>query len=298
VVFCFDGDAAGRKAAWRALEVSLPLAQDHKPIRFLFLPDGEDPDTFIRKHGKEAFERAAAAAQLLSEFLLAELRAQTDTRSAEGRAGLLVAAKPHLHKITAASLKLQLLKEVARLAGVTQEEAEKALDLVSAPTFRRAAPARREFRPPSTAEWKLLSRVASSPGLAGEIDPGLLDSTLEESQALQEIYIHYQGNRELEKLSNAMLIEQFRDSPHAELIFRAQAYGLELRESDEHSRQFVRHTVWKLEIARKNREIRSLEERLRQGLLSRDEHHSYAKMISEVKALELKLQAEARAVSQ
>src|SRR5688572_24419141 len=56
VVFCFDGDAAGRKAAWRALEVSLPLAMDHKPIKFLFLPDGEDPDTYVRKHGKPAFE--------------------------------------------------------------------------------------------------------------------------------------------------------------------------------------------------------------------------------------------------
>ena len=56
LVFCFDGDAAGRKAAWRALEVSLPLAPDHKPIRFLFLPDGEDPDTYVRKHGKDAFE--------------------------------------------------------------------------------------------------------------------------------------------------------------------------------------------------------------------------------------------------
>ena len=61
LVFCFDGDAAGRKAAWRALEVSLPLAPDHKPIRFLFLPDGEDPDTYVRKHGKEAFEARVRA---------------------------------------------------------------------------------------------------------------------------------------------------------------------------------------------------------------------------------------------
>jgi len=56
LVFCFDGDAAGRKAAWRALEVSLPLAPDHKPIRFLFLPEGEDPDSYVRRHGKEVFE--------------------------------------------------------------------------------------------------------------------------------------------------------------------------------------------------------------------------------------------------
>jgi DNA primase len=298
LVFSFDGDAAGRKAAWRALEVSLALARDDKPIRFLFLPDGDDPDTYIRKHGKEAFERLANEAQLLSEFLLAELRSQSDVRSAEGRSRFLVAARPHIQKISANSLKLQLVKELARLGGVTQEEAEQALGLSAAPTFRRPAPARREFRPPSTSEWKLLSRVASYPGLAAEVDPSLLDGTLEESQLLVEISTYYQGNRDVEKLSNAMMIEQFKDSPHAELLFQAQAYGLELKESQADSTQFVRHTVWKLEIAQKNREIKSLEERLRQGLLSQDEHRSYARMISEVKALELKLQAEARAVSQ
>jgi hypothetical protein len=95
-----------------------------------------------------------------------------------------------------------------------------------------------------------------------------------------------------------MMIEQFKDSPHAELLSQAQAYGLELKESQADSTQFVRHTVWKLEIAQKNREIRSLEERLRQGLLSKDEHRGYARMISEVKALEVKLQAEARAVAE
>jgi DNA primase len=298
LVFSFDGDAAGRKAAWRALEVSLPLAQDDKPIRFLFLPEGDDPDSFVRKHGKDAFERLAKEAQLLSEFLLAELRAQADVRSAEGRARFLVAAKPHLQKLTATSLKLQVVKEVARLGGVTQDEAERALGLTAAPAFRRPAPAKREFRAPSTAEWKLLSRVASYPRIATEIDLSLLDGALEESQLLEEISGSLQGNRDLETLSNPMMIEQFKDSPHVELLFQAQAYGLELKESEADSRQFVRHTVWKLDIARKNREIRSLEERLRQGLLSKDEHREYARMISEVKALELKLQADARAVSQ
>src|SRR5690606_23421331 len=70
LVFCFDGDNAGRKAASRALEVSLPLAPDHKPIRFLFLPNGEDPDTFVRQNGKEAFEAKVAAAPTLSQVLL------------------------------------------------------------------------------------------------------------------------------------------------------------------------------------------------------------------------------------
>jgi len=74
LVFCFDGDNAGRKAAWRALEVSLPLATDTTAIRFLFLPEGEDPDSFVRAQGKDAFERLVARAQTLSGFLLRWIR--------------------------------------------------------------------------------------------------------------------------------------------------------------------------------------------------------------------------------
>src|SRR5258705_12610431 len=99
IVFCFDGDAAGRKAAWRALEVSLPLAPDHKPVRFLFLPDGEDPDTYVRKHGREGWKRKLREAETLSQFLLAQLRAECDLNTAEGRSRLISIAKPHVQKV-------------------------------------------------------------------------------------------------------------------------------------------------------------------------------------------------------
>src|SRR6185436_10923323 len=95
IVFCFDGDAAGRKAARRALDTSLPLVTDGKTIRFLFLPDGEDPDTFVRKQGKDSFERLVPSAQTLSGFLLGELRATAEFSSAEGRTRFLTEAKPH-----------------------------------------------------------------------------------------------------------------------------------------------------------------------------------------------------------
>jgi DNA primase len=298
VVFCFDGDAAGRKAAWRALEVSLPTAPDNKPIRFLFLPDGEDPDSYIRKNGKNAFEQLVAHAQVLSEFLLGELRTRTNVQTAEGRSQFLAAARPYIQGISGASLKLQLLKEVARLGGVTQEEAEKILGLRAGPSYKNPAPAKRDFRPPSTVEWKLLSRIAAYPGLAAELDLSAVDKTLEESQLLMEISRHFEGNGETEKLSNAMMIERFKDSPRADLLFHAQAFGLELGESEEASKRFVRHTLWKLEIGQKKSEIKSLGERLRQGQLSKDEHLRYAKLISEVPTLELKLQADARAFSQ
>jgi DNA primase len=89
VVFCFDGDNAGRKAAWRALENALPVLADGKNAVFLFLPDGEDPDDYVRKRGRAAFEKAQESAVPLSEFLLAELSgaASADVRRGAGRAG-------------------------------------------------------------------------------------------------------------------------------------------------------------------------------------------------------------------
>ncbi|HUP30422.1 MAG TPA: DNA primase, partial [Usitatibacter sp.] len=78
VVFCFDGDSAGRKAAWRALEISLPVLADGKVVSFLFLPPEDDPDTFIRREGKKAFQQAVASAKPLSQFLFAELAGRVD----------------------------------------------------------------------------------------------------------------------------------------------------------------------------------------------------------------------------
>ena len=88
IVFCFDGDAAGRRAAWRALENSLSLATDDKVFAFLFLPAEHDPDTFIRERGQDAFEAEEARAMPMSRFLIAQLESEVDLSSAEGRAGL------------------------------------------------------------------------------------------------------------------------------------------------------------------------------------------------------------------
>ena len=295
IVFCFDGDAAGRKAAWRALEVSLPLAPDNKPLRFLFLPEKDDPDSYIRQHGREAFEKLVGQAQPLSEFLLAELRAQNDLASAEGRSRFLTAARPHIQKITAASLKLQIVKETARLAGLTQEEAERLLQpgAEERPAYARPAPPKKSFNPPATPEWKLLCYLVARPALAPAIDPGQVDLSVPEGKALQDLVQHCLVHGDA---TGGMLVEHFQNSPHSRLIFDAQANSLEAAESEEQARMQVQHALWKIEINRKNTTIKALGEKLRQGLLSREEHQRYGKMITEVKALELRLQADARDV--
>jgi DNA primase len=296
VVFCFDGDAAGRKAAWRALEVSLPLATDNKPMRFLFLPAADDPDTYVRREGKAAFEAQVVAAQTLSGFLLSELRSQSDLDTPEGRSAFLSAAKPHVQKITAPALKLQVLKEVARLGGVTQEEAERILGLQAASpstAFRNQAPPRRTFNPPSSVEWKVLTSVVAFPTLVGELDLEHINASLSESRALLALAERFVASAEAER-SGGMLVEHFQGGPHAELLFAAQAQALELNESEEEARQMVQHGLWKLEINHKNGELKALGEKLSQGKLSKEEHQKYGQMIREVAALKQRLQAEGR----
>jgi DNA primase len=122
VVFAFDGDAAGRRAAWRALEACLPLAADTKRIDFLFLPPEHDPDSFVRDHGAEGFAQALAAAMPLSEFMLRELSERVDLATPEGRARLQAEARPLLRAMPAAALRVQMVQVVAQRAGVRAED--------------------------------------------------------------------------------------------------------------------------------------------------------------------------------
>ncbi len=127
VVFAFDGDAAGRRAAWRALEACLPLAADTKRIDFLFLPPEHDPDSYVREHGGQGFTQALAGALPLSELLLRELSARVDLATPEGRARLQADARPLLLAMPEAALRLQLVQAVAAKAGIRAEDMQRYL---------------------------------------------------------------------------------------------------------------------------------------------------------------------------
>jgi DNA primase len=173
VVFCFDGDAAGRKAAWRALENTLPVLTDGKEARFLFLPDGEDPDDFVRGHGKAALERAIDSATPLSEYLLSELAAQHPPHTAEGRAALVAAVRPYANQITAPVLRALVRAQVAELAGLPADQLQMLLGSAapedsSAPQRqpRPAAAARGPARRPPSLLRSMLQGVLLEPSLA------------------------------------------------------------------------------------------------------------------------------------
>ena len=181
VVFCFDGDNAGRKAAWRALENSLEALPDQKSIGFVFLPDPEDPDSFVRSRGKEAFERLIEEAMPLSEFLLRELAARCDMTSAEGRARLVSEAKPLLGRLQTPLLRLQLVKRLAEASGFSQQEVERLCDL--RPVVR-PAPAKAPRRAPSLLR-PLLRMLLHKPELAAKVSLDTLPTNSAEARAVR-----------------------------------------------------------------------------------------------------------------
>ena len=125
IVFCFDGDDAGRRAAWRALENSLEQLVDGKQLLFLFLPQGEDPDTYVRKLGKDAFEKLLSDALPLSQFMLRELSSRVDLNTHEGRARLLLDAKPLVTQIKARFLGRMIRQNLAHIAGMTVQDLDR-----------------------------------------------------------------------------------------------------------------------------------------------------------------------------
>ena len=114
VVFCFDGDSAGRRAAWRALENALPMARDGHEFRFMFLPDGHDPDSLVAAEGAAAFETRLKSALPLSEYLVQHLRAEVDLGHEEGRAKLKALAAPLFARMPEGIYREMLVERLAR----------------------------------------------------------------------------------------------------------------------------------------------------------------------------------------
>ncbi|HTQ02004.1 MAG TPA: DNA primase [Casimicrobiaceae bacterium] len=220
VVFCFDGDAAGRKAAWRALENTLPELADGKNASFLFLPDGEDPDDFVRKRGKAAFETALVAAVPLSEFLLAELSARHPPTTSEGRAALVAATRPHLAQIAAPVLAAILRKRLAELSGLSEEELRGLLAVpgeAPAPTPSTRGPGVRPSvrRPPSLVR-QLIRGLLLLPELSRSLVFPVPDDRTPESAALAAL-VRYCAEAQ-GPLGTAGILQVFAESPHTGLF--------------------------------------------------------------------------------
>jgi len=281
LVFCFDGDAAGRKAAWRALEVALPLIPDHKSVRFMFLPQGEDPDTFIRGQGRAEFEARLGRAEPLSSFLLGELRGRYALESAEGRAQFLAAAKPYVLQLTAPALRIQLMNEVAEIGRVSDDDLRRIFEPDAKRRDTRPGPARVDKGRPGSPEWHLLVGLVADLDLAEHVDPALLTAGLPETGALLAIRAMTEQAGEAPTFS--VLIERLEGSPHLDLVLRAEQQSDERGFDRDTARQEFRDALAKLDVLRRQREV---EELRRRGLASKQEQAEYWEKLKALKRLQ------------
>ena len=219
VMFCFDGDAAGQRAAWRAMENALPQLIDGKNIGFLFLPSRHDPDSFVREHGTAAFEQLLQEALPLSSYMLRELSTQVDLRTQEGRTALLQRAKPLLTVISAPTTALLLRKEVAALAGITQAELEAlyAIKPIGA-SPRRAL--QRVARPVVSNLRVLLRCLLFQPDLARELPEHWMPVGAE---AVAIIALAEWSRMQGGAVSSAAMIQNFQGTTHESLLAVEQA---------------------------------------------------------------------------
>ena len=174
VVFSFDGDAAGRRAARKALEGALPYATDVRTVKFLFLPTEHDPDSYIREFGPEAFARYLAEATPLSRFLVEAAREGCDLASAEGRARMLAHAQPLWKLLPDGALKRQLLGELADLGQLDARELDALWNGRSSADSRGGAPRRPERRPTTPG-----GRAAPARTPGRQLPPGRADRALQ-----------------------------------------------------------------------------------------------------------------------
>jgi DNA primase len=263
VVYCFDGDAAGRKAAWRALENTLPVLADGKNARFLFLPDGEDPDDYVRRRGRAAFEDAVARATPLSDFLINELSARHPPTSDEGRAALVAAARPLVSQIGAPVLAALITRRIAEIAGLSEAQIAPIVQAPSRPRAgddrdhapsrmrdddRRADPA---FRPrsgsrlpvrraPSLAR-QLLQALLLQPSIVRDIDIPATGENSPDAAALAAVVEHCASAQA--GITTPALIQAFSGTEHeatlVAVLAAAEDHGLTAEQAETQLREGV-----------------------------------------------------------
>jgi DNA primase len=257
IVFCFDGDNAGRKAAWRALENALEVLADNKRLGFIFLPQDEDPDSFIRSHGRASFETLIKEAMPLSDFLLRELGQRCDLTTSEGKAQLIYEAKPLLLKLPTPLLRLQLVKRLAEASGFVQSEVERLCELKS---YIPAAPARARRTAPSLTR-NLLRIVLHQPHLAAALPLELLPDNGERA-ALVRLHDLVSANHEVS--TYAGLREQLRGLPEESQIEQAASELLgDAFDEGEAEREF-RDTLARLHEGGEKRDFAKLQAKAQQ----------------------------------
>jgi DNA primase len=219
IVFCYDGDNAGKKAAWRALENTLSVIRDGMIAKFLFLPEKEDPDTMVRKEDKEAFEQRIMEAMPLSDFLFETLKSQVDINSREGKAQFASKANKLIQKMHNSLFKDLLIEELSSIVGLSQQHleskisAEKSQQPAVANTVKPETKPARGQQVENNRTRLAVALLVQNPQLAAsQLIPESF--RLSANKGLTLLFELQQVIDQSPEISSAALIERFRDTAH------------------------------------------------------------------------------------
>lgn len=244
LIFCFDGDAAGRQAAWRALESSLPHLNAGLDASFVFLPEGHDPDSLVREEGKTQFAQRLQNATPLHRFFIDTLTQGIDSVSLAGKSQLVNAAKPYLLKMSEGPYKQLLIDNLARLTRIESHRIHQLID-EKTPDKSRNTGKSITRSPIRLAIAILLQHPETYRACANQLSLDMLDS--QKQRILKALM---QQIAETPTLNTAKLVESWRDSPLFDSLAKLAAWDHQVPE-DALAKEFVDIVLF---LARQNRE--------------------------------------------
>lgn len=263
IVFCFDGDAAGRRAAWKALESSLPHLREGRQVRFLMLPDGHDPDSLVRQEGAEAFRTRIMEAQPFSDYFFESLEVGLDLGSIEGRAALTAKAGPFLEKIHPGVFREMLQERLSQLTGRMEGGFQ-----VRRPGVMKSLPKAAKGQP--SAFRTFMALLVQYPALVDHLDTqalGLLVNGQPQGALLQVVVEFLMSHPHV---TSAGLIEGLRGLPEGDLVARLAAWDTQVVEEQAEPTflDYLRHLTGSR--TRESR-LKNLIDRARSGALTLEE---------------------------
>jgi DNA primase len=254
VVFCFDGDRAGRKAAWRAMQVALPFMEDGRQIKFLLMPDGEDPDSLIRKEGHEGFARRLAESLSLDAFLFNSLASALDLSQMDQRAKLASLARPLLQTLPSGNFKTMMYAHLSELVGVAQHEAQNAppVLLPEAESKRKARPvSERAISPHVRDSLRLLLQFPDLVEVANEFE------LITDENAWLEMLDQLIGMINVNpQVNTARLLERLRYNAQHPVLEKLAANGFDLEEDKRP--EHLRDLMSRIDLASLQKQVTSL----------------------------------------
>ena len=286
VTFCFDGDRAGRAAAWRALENALPQVRDGRQIKFVFLPDGQDPDSYVQELGTASFESLLQNAVALSDFLLDEISSQVDLSSVDGRARLAELARPLVAKIPTGVYRELLVEQLAEIVGISAVKLEAIL--IADKVAEKHAARGPGDRPPGVARGtrkkgnpslvrRAITLLLHFPNAAGRLDVEQLSDVSKPGVTfLRELIEMVQSEP---NMTTARMIERWRN--HSEGRFLGELAAVEIPADDDfNAAAELASCIAQLSDAGRREHIEKLVEKERLGSLSAEQKNELLQLLS------------------